>query len=1297
MASCEMEEQNERTYTVVSDNNDDEDGYLTDGESITSPQTQEPLEEKANSLPFAEFLCKRLEKLWKNKREKEAHKRWKEKQRLEYVLPRDMLDALDGQTIFPYLRLLLPEQDSRRQFHVKEKKIADAYSKALSLTGTKYNEMLKNFTDPQIVPPNIAGDLSLVVEHVVGSVRSKTQHSSLKVEQINCLLDDFANLKAHGNKNRGTAHHNHEWRRASQHQDDSSGNNESVVEKQTDGTLRSNWLKRVIDMGLSPCEHKWLVRIIQKKMEMGLGYITVLKHISPYATELWNAHNNLQKICSVLADPTYADRQRQNEALRNKDAPGNVSIWEPQIQLAKLGNTITPMISIRSSFEKLMSQTQTHHEAHLKKFYPPSRKTHRPLSLQFPALTAEIKLDGERMIIHINNGRVTMNTRNAKWFTELYSPVLGPSLRRSLTKYSSINVILDGEIESWDNVNNSLVPFGENRSVAGYRRAYLDHKGMIDPIDTENLHDDNDDTVMRTATDFYRDRSISREEMIERGRNFWLKFRAFDILYVAGTDKDRLFEDCGIGQNETDKNGSIIHLPLMKRKQILYQILAEQENEVEICPTVVIRCNGDAVLGEDYFSTTNPITEYGYPATLLDSTHAILQDRIKNLELLDKSRKLGRSDIQISKMRAEAMESFYTKVVEEYKFEGLVVKDLASPYLFGSRKFWWKFKPDYETDEAVDIDAVIIGATFATGLRNSGIPSGYLLGVVDKYDENCFMTLNSINAGSTSRENTGEILKHTGFRKGGDEPMELGKWFREENFELPSFISKRSLQRKSTEDFEGWTFNKTRHYPDIWIDPKDSVVLTVKGAELVVSDEYSVGLTLRFPRIKKVRLHSVDGDEKKPSETTTDDEIWRIFNETRSKRYNADSIFGSGQQSGAGTAPGQRRCRFLTPAEYRNKSKKRKQKTIISPSRKVPKVDKMKSKVLDGFDFCVLEGVYSFDINSLDGQVACEEGWAQEAEKVRTEEDVIEFIIQHGGNYKAEVVGAPNEYIIGGSEDDARVKQQMIGLARAKSLIDSKKKADMPFVSLAKHHDGIIKWTYVYSLVHQLQKNSNKNEGGEKLQPEHHQYLDRVSSDSRKESKAEALFSLNRPIKPNEMEVALKTDDVTEVPPWQLKGLIDLPKEERWILSSAYTNLWPYNNDEETSDERKAVVLYPDVFCRGFGFMNEKDATDEVLFLTKSTRWDHVAKDFDEIMSVLPIVSVMGGLTTPHLHFGVTHIICLMKADGEYPYEDTMSLDIFVCKERGRRLMQYIRQNFPHRNELKLVSPTWIRNKLALD
>ena len=457
---------------------------------------------------------------------------------------------------------------------------------------------------------------------------------------------------------------------------------------------------------------------------------------------------------------------------------------------------------------------------------------------------------------------------------------------------------------------------------------------------------------------------------------------------------------------------------------------------------------------------------------------------------------------------------------------------------------------------------------------------------------------------------------------------------------------------------------------------------------------------MRFPRIKKVRLESVDGDEKKASETSTDEEIWRIFDETRSKRLDADSMFGSQSQTGA-VSTHVRRCRFLTPEEFGQKARKRKKKVVSSPARKVPKVEVYESNLLEGLRFCVLEGIYSLDASSFDARVAQEQRWAHTVENVKTEEDVIEFIKKHGGTYKAKVTGTPNEFIIGGTTDDARVKTQINGLEYAKSLIDSKKKTDKELVSVAQYHDGIIKWTFVYSLVHRLQKDADKQSFKDTydryLIPEPHQYLVRVS---RNESIAEALFSLNRPISVDELEHALGTPAVTQDHPWQFKGSVDLPEEERWILSSRYTSLWPYNIDgsnSQVSDERSIFVLYPDVFSSGFGFSAEKDAADEILSGVKSARWEHKAMYSDEIMSALPLVSVMGGLITPHLHAGVTHIICLLKAEIELPYEGEICLDLFVCEERGRHLMDYLSQEFFQKNKIKLVSPDWIRNKLKFD
>jgi ATP-dependent DNA ligase len=161
---------------------------------------------------------------------------------------------------------------------------------------------------------------------------------------------------------------------------------------------------------------------------------------------------------------------------------------------------------------------------------------------------------------------------------------------------------------------------------------------------------------------------------------------------------------------------------------------------------------------------------------------------------------------------------------------------------------------------------VILGATFATGIRDGGTPSSYLVGVLDGHDSSrsTYMTLSTLNANSVANDRRGLMWEHTGFKRGGPgEPMELGKWFREDDYNLPDFLSPRSLQRDSVMDYDGWTFSKANTYPNVWIDPADSIVLTIKAQELVLSDEHSCGLSMRFPKIKKVRLATVDGDEKK--------------------------------------------------------------------------------------------------------------------------------------------------------------------------------------------------------------------------------------------------------------------------------------------------------------------------------------------------------------------------------------------------------------------------------------------------
>jgi hypothetical protein len=361
----------------------------------------------------------------------------------------------------------------------------------------------------------------------------------------------------------------------------------------------------------------------------------------------------------------------------------------------------------------------------------------------------------------------------------------------------------------------------------------------------------------------------------------------------------------------------------------------------------------------------------------------------------------------------------------------------------------------------------------------------------------------------------------------------------------------------------------------------------------------------------------------------------------------------------------------------------------------VPKVDVLESQILSGLTFNVLEGIYSLDASSFEAQEANNEGWAHHAEKVKTEEDVIEFIKKHGGTFSSAPKGTPYEYIIGGSKGDARVKTLINGLEYVKSVKDSKKKADQKLAPLAQH-DGIIKWTFVYSLVHRI-----KGEGGtlpakdthdQYLVPDPHHYLAKVA----RKSLAEELFSLNRPLSINEMELALTATN-EQNHPWQFS--VDLKEEERWVLSSRFTPLWPYyivdDLVDETRRESSSITIYPDVFS-SFGFSSEKDAADEILAGVKSARWNNVDVNSEAIISVVPLVSVMGGLITPHLHSGVTHIICPLKEDTELSYEEGVaSLDIFACQERGQYLLDYLHgESLFQKNTIKLISADWVRNKL---
>jgi ATP-dependent DNA ligase len=210
------------------------------------------------------------------------------------------------------------------------------------------------------------------------------------------------------------------------------------------------------------------------------------------------------------------------------------------------------------------------------------------------------------------------------------------------------------------------------------------------------------------------------------------------------------------------------------------------------------------------------------------------------------------------------MNMFYEDIVENKGLEGLIFKDLLAPYVLGaesrSLRYWNKMKPDYATDghSASDIDAVIIGAYYATGMGKAGTLNAFLIGCVDENNRDHFMTLCKVNGGSVNRETLQKMFKKTGFTKNDEGAVSYGNWFREAKHgkSLPDFISERSFQTGS-ETENGWIC-QAKKYPDLWIHPEDSVVVTLNCGEVttryvqenVICVLCSLVILTRFPTMK---------------------------------------------------------------------------------------------------------------------------------------------------------------------------------------------------------------------------------------------------------------------------------------------------------------------------------------------------------------------------------------------------------------------------------------------------------------
>ncbi|KAH0565149.1 DNA ligase (ATP) [Trichoglossum hirsutum] len=184
---------------------------------------------------------------------------------------------------------------------------------------------------------------------------------------------------------------------------------------------------------------------------------------------------------------------------------------------------------------------------------------------------------------------------------------------------------------------------------------------------------------------------------------------------------------------------------------------------------------------------------------------------------------------------ADAIEPLLRKVVAESS-EGLVLKNPRSMYRLNERNDdWMKVKPDYMTEFGESLDCVVIGGYYGSGHRGGNL-SSFLCGLrVDQQQV-----------------------------RGGASPMKCYSFFKVGGgFTAADYASIRHYTEGRWKDWDikhppdefielgGGDLQYER--PDVWIRPDESVVVSVKAASIHTTDSFRVGLTLRFPRFKKLR------------------------------------------------------------------------------------------------------------------------------------------------------------------------------------------------------------------------------------------------------------------------------------------------------------------------------------------------------------------------------------------------------------------------------------------------------------
>lgn len=192
-----------------------------------------------------------------------------------------------------------------------------------------------------------------------------------------------------------------------------------------------------------------------------------------------------------------------------------------------------------------------------------------------------------------------------------------------------------------------------------------------------------------------------------------------------------------------------------------------------------------------------------------------------HIEILDYT--IGTKEQDISENLRQAVEQ---------SSEGLVIKNPKSKYSVNERNNdWIKVKPEYVEEFEESVDVCVIGGYYGQGRRGQIIAS-YLCGLRagdDPAHPMKFLSFCKVGGGLSADDYA--TIRH-----------KIGSKF------------KKFDPKNPPTDYMVLAGNSgLKEQPNLWIRPDESLVFEVKASQVIPSEQFKTGLTLRFPRFKQIR------------------------------------------------------------------------------------------------------------------------------------------------------------------------------------------------------------------------------------------------------------------------------------------------------------------------------------------------------------------------------------------------------------------------------------------------------------